>query len=94
MSWLSYLSRKTSSSRFIPEIDGLRFIAIITVVLFHLNSALAKESGLGLSNALMDMGGSKHMFSMAWWWVRLDLGVKLFFAISGFVLALPFLSSN
>ena len=91
MSWLSYLSRKTSSSRFIPEIDGLRFIAIITVVLFHLNSALAKESGLGLSNALMDMGGSKHMFSLAWWWVRLDLGVKLFFAISGFVLALPFL---
>ena len=91
MSWLSYLSRKTSSSRFIPEIDGLRFIAIITVVLFHLNSALAKESGLGLSNAFMDMGGSKHMFSLAWWWVRLDLGVKLFFAICGFVLALPFL---
>jgi len=91
MSWLSYLSRKTSSSRFIPEIDGLRFIAIITVVLFHLNSALAKESGLGLSNALMDMGGSKQMFSLAWWWVRLDLGVKLFFAISGFVLDLPFL---
>lgn len=37
------------------------------------------------------MGGAKSEFSLAWWWVRLDLGVKVFFAISGFVLVLPFL---
>jgi peptidoglycan/LPS O-acetylase OafA/YrhL len=37
------------------------------------------------------MGGAKMIFSLAWWWIRLDLGVKVFFAISGFVLALPFL---
>jgi peptidoglycan/LPS O-acetylase OafA/YrhL len=47
--------------------------------------------GLGLLNALFEMGGAKSDFSLAWWWVRLDLGVKVFFAISGFVLALPFL---
>ncbi len=85
------LSRKTSSNSFIPEIDGLRFFAIITVVLFHLNTALSKEVGIGLSGAFEAMGGEKNLFSMAWWWVRWDLGVKVFFAISGFVLALPFL---
>jgi peptidoglycan/LPS O-acetylase OafA/YrhL len=36
------------------------------------------------------MGGEYNCFSLAWWIVRLDLGVKVFFAISGFVLALPF----
>ena len=39
------LKRKTNSVSFIPEIDGLRFFAIITVVLFHLNSALSKSLG-------------------------------------------------
>ena len=91
MRLLSSLSRKTSSSSFIPEIDGLRFLAIITVVLYHLNTAFSKELGIGLSQALDAMGGVKTNFYLAWWWVRLDLGVKLFFAISGFVLALPFL---
>src|SRR6056300_541076 len=91
MRLLSSLSRKTSSSSFIPEIVGLRFLAIITVVLYHLNTAFSKELGIGLSQALDAMGGAKTNFSLAWWWVRLDLGVKLFFAISGFVLALPFL---
>lgn len=87
---LKKFKRHTLSSNFIPEIDGLRFLAIITVVLFHLNSAFSKESEIGLTQALVEMGGAKSEFSMAWWWVRLDLGVKVFFAISGFVLALPF----
>lgn len=91
MRLLGHFQRKTASNNFIPEIDGLRFLAIITVLLYHLNTVFSKEVGLGLSNALMAMGGSKSEFSLAWWWVRLDLGVKVFFAISGFVLALPFL---
>lgn len=91
MKLLGHFQRKTASNSFIPEIDGLRFLAIITVVLYHLNTAFSKEIELGLSNALMEMGGPKSEFSMAWWWARLDLGVKVFFAISGFVLALPFL---
>lgn len=88
---LNNFQRKTASNNFIPEIDGLRFLAIITVVLYHLNTALSREMGLGLSNAMVEMGGAKTNFSLAWWWIRLDLGVKVFFAISGFVLALPFL---
>lgn len=87
----SKLKRDTTSSGFIPEIDGLRFFAIFTVVLFHLNTAISKELGLSLENIFDQMGGQRVQFSLAWFWVRLDLGVKVFFAISGFVLALPFL---
>ena len=91
MGWLSNFQRKTSSNNFIPEIDGLRFFAIITVVIFHLNTAIAKELGIELFEAMNRLGGSNNLFSWAWWVVRMDLGVKVFFAISGFVLALPFL---
>jgi len=35
------LARITSSGRVIPEIDGLRFIAIGSVVLYHLSAFLA-----------------------------------------------------
>jgi peptidoglycan/LPS O-acetylase OafA/YrhL len=91
MKFISSLSRRTSSNQFIPEIDGLRFLAIITVVFYHLNTSLSKEIGIDLQNSLEIMGGSKNTLSLAWWWIRLDLGVKVFFAISGFVLALPFL---
>lgn len=91
MKFFNSLSRKTASNHFIPEIDGLRFLAIITVVFYHLNTALSKEIGTGLQNSLELMGGAKNTLSLAWWWIRLDLGVKVFFTISGFVLALPFL---
>lgn len=85
------LKRKTNATHFIPEIDGLRFFAIITVVLFHLNSSLSKSLGLSASDGIDALGGKYDLFQMGWWVLRLDLGVKVFFAISGFVLALPFL---
>jgi len=82
--------RSTNSAYFIPEIDGLRFYAIITVVIFHLNTAFSKHLGL-TDLGLSLLGGKNALGSPAWWLVRLDLGVKVFFAISGMVLALPFL---
>jgi peptidoglycan/LPS O-acetylase OafA/YrhL len=92
MNWLKKsISRNTLSNNFIPEIDGMRFLAIITVVLYHLNTVFSREIGVGLTNALVTMRGPMNTLSLAWWWVRLDLGVKVFFAISGFVLSLPFL---
>lgn len=91
--FLNSLSRKTNSNTFIPQLDGLRFLAIFTVVLYHLNTALAKESDIGLDKVFELMGGKDNLFSVAWWWVRLDLGVKIFFTISGFILALPFLKN-
>lgn len=88
-SFLSKFQRSTNSTNFIPEIDGLRFYAIITVVIFHLNTAYSRQIGLNdLGIALM--GGRYNIQDWAWWIIRLDMGVKVFFAISGFVLALPF----
>jgi peptidoglycan/LPS O-acetylase OafA/YrhL len=69
--------RVTTHKEFIPQIDGLRFVAIASVVLFHIYSDL--EDGL----------------ISAPWPGNGDLakrGVELFFAISGFILAVPFAS--
>jgi peptidoglycan/LPS O-acetylase OafA/YrhL len=84
------LSRKTNSKLFIPEIDGLRFFAILTVVIFHLNTAFAREIDLTVIQSINFLGGA-NSFGWGWILMRLDLGVKVFFAISGFILALPFL---
>jgi peptidoglycan/LPS O-acetylase OafA/YrhL len=88
------LKRKTTSNNFIKQIDGLRFLAISTVILFHLNTAVSKEVLGDLNQSFNSMGGTTNTFSLAWWWVRLDLGVKVFFCISGFILALPFLKHH
>ncbi len=80
---LKKLQRETSSGRFIPEIDGLRFLAILWVVLFHLEGyVLARtpdpfreDPGTSLLHRILSAG---------------DQGVPLFFVISGFILALPF----
>jgi len=42
--WAKF-TRITTSGRFIPEIDGLRFIAIISVVVYHF---------LGIASVRMD----------------------------------------
>jgi peptidoglycan/LPS O-acetylase OafA/YrhL len=74
---LQRLSRETSSGRFIPEMDGLRFVAITMVVLFHLNGyLLAKSSSEPDWLAQIASVGFR--------------GVELFFVISGFILGLPF----
>jgi peptidoglycan/LPS O-acetylase OafA/YrhL len=84
---LKYLRRKTNSLAFIPEIDGLRFFAIITVVIFHINTALSDSLGFDWKAFY----GIASPADVGWWISRLDLGVKVFFAISGFILAMPFL---
>jgi peptidoglycan/LPS O-acetylase OafA/YrhL len=78
-SWLS-LRRVTSGGGFIPQIDGLRFIAIASVLLFHIHSWL-KDNGVIASPIAHSawMNGAPHR-----------RGVELFFVISGFILGLPF----
>ena len=80
---LAQLSRETTSGRFIPEMDGLRFVAIGMVILFHLNGYLAAKSGASLAPS-----------AQSEWLAQLALvgfrGVELFFVISGFILGLPF----
>lgn len=81
------LQRVTHSGRFIPEVDGLRFIAIASVVLYHLcGQLIAKSNGdfaeSGAVSPLARLLDSGHF------------GVQLFFAISGFILALPFAAQH
>jgi peptidoglycan/LPS O-acetylase OafA/YrhL len=81
---LSSLRRVTSSGRFIPEIDGLRFAAILAVYVYHVNAYLLEKGthtpGDGSQGLLVRALEHGHY------------GVQLFFIISGFVLALPFAS--
>jgi peptidoglycan/LPS O-acetylase OafA/YrhL len=83
---LGRLRRVTSSGRFIPEIDGLRFVAIMTVVVYHL---------LGY---LLERGQRFDGDPTRSWAFRIfehgNSGVQLFFVISGFILALPFASHH
>jgi peptidoglycan/LPS O-acetylase OafA/YrhL len=85
------LSRITSSGVFITEVDGLRFVAIMSVVLMHqLSSFLNNVEPFGAVNLPADYPGLMKQDFL----IRLlrygDFGVPLFFLISGFVLALPF----
>ncbi|MEI7732787.1 MAG: acyltransferase [Verrucomicrobiota bacterium] len=80
---LSKLSRITSHGGFLPEIDGLRFVAIMSVIIYHLHDYWIKkpvvaryEEGLGRFIEVLALQG---------WF-----GVQLFFVISGFILTLPF----
>lgn len=81
MRMVSLLRRETSGGAFVPEVDGLRFFAVVLVFLFHLDGYVrdrmvkpTEPIGQALSTIFA------HGF----------VGVQLFFAISGFVLALPF----
>jgi peptidoglycan/LPS O-acetylase OafA/YrhL len=80
--WLQ-LRRITSGSSWIPEIDGLRFVAIASVVLFHLASQVGSKSGVTFTTHGWYAGlvGAMH---------RGDIGVRIFFVISGFILGRPF----
>jgi peptidoglycan/LPS O-acetylase OafA/YrhL len=79
---LSRLYRVTSGGKFIPEIDGLRFVAVLSVVLFHSHMYLFANSGGALASPVWA--------GLSWVMLRGWFGVQLFFAISGFILALPF----
>lgn len=80
---LNKLSRETSSGRFIPEMDGLRFVAIGLVVLFHLNGYLQVKSPV-------EFAASPDTSWLALVATQGRRGVELFFVISGFILGLPF----
>jgi peptidoglycan/LPS O-acetylase OafA/YrhL len=76
---LRHLSRESSSGQFIAEIDGLRFIAIMAVVLYHANRFTLEKSRHALDLDYLGILLSQGFF-----------GVQLFFVISGFVIAYPF----
>lgn len=90
--WLAgRLSRVTSSGDLIPEIDGLRFLAIFAVILHHTMAIYLPRSGrAGVVRAPEEWFAAAQQS-----WLVLaaycgHFGVHLFFVISGFILALPF----
>jgi peptidoglycan/LPS O-acetylase OafA/YrhL len=76
----------TRDGRWIPEVDGLRFVAISSVFLHHVMQAATLGSGR------ISDGQTRY-----WWLKRFlddgDRGVMLFFVISGMILAMPFARS-
>lgn len=90
MNIINLFVRSTNSKSFIPEIDGLRFFAIITVIIYHMNTAYLKQIGYTYEE-WKNLVGVNQFSDLGWWIIRLDIGVKVFFAISGFILSLPFL---
>jgi peptidoglycan/LPS O-acetylase OafA/YrhL len=91
---LARLSRRTSTGRYLPEVDGIRFVAITWVVLFH---AKIVSSVVADARVVAPPFGNAHGTDLANGLVGLlvqpgQFGVHLFFVLSGFVLALPFAS--
>lgn len=82
---LNRLSRITSRGHYIGEIDGLRFFAIAAVVLLHTAVHLNRSFPGDFSTDAAESIASGFF-------LRGGLGVDVFFAISGFILALPFIS--
>ena len=82
LSGLPYNLRRVTSGRgFIGEIDGLRFLAILPVVLQHFSERVYRGVSplrSASDTTLADIFSHGH------------IGVYIFFAISGFILALPF----
>ncbi len=79
------LSRVMSRGRYIPEIDGLRFVAIMMVVAFHVRGYVAAKFAPAGGWAVppdQDWLGRAALHG--------HFGVQLFFVISGFVLGRPF----
>jgi peptidoglycan/LPS O-acetylase OafA/YrhL len=77
------LRRITTSVGYMPEIDGIRFLAIFSVIIFHLTGDIVHHSAPEQVIAF----SANPLFWIA---NHLGFGVEAFFVLSGFVLALPF----
>lgn len=81
------LRRSTATSTFLPVLDGLRFLAIIPVVLQHMSERViriseARHLTTSLDYELMNAIPSGR------------LGVDLFFVISGLIISYPFIYAH
>lgn len=77
---LRHLARPQPAQRFVPQIDGLRCVAILSVILYHLQGFVASRRPHAA-----DEGWVNRLFEQG------HFGVPLFFALSGYILCSPFL---
>jgi peptidoglycan/LPS O-acetylase OafA/YrhL len=77
------LLRKTSGRPVIKEIDGLRAVAIIAVLLSHFNLHLTKA--MGLDETFLYSQPVSRFLELC------GNGVSIFFCISAFILSIPFI---
>ena len=77
------LRRVTSGGKFISEIDGLRFVAIMPVLIQHMAERFERNTPIQFSTPVNE-NFTSFLASRGF------LGVYIFFVISGFILALPF----
>ena len=80
----SKLKRKPRSGLYVPEIDGLRFIAIFAVILFHAHIYYFQEPLISDFTEVPASRWIEYTIGKGWY------GVQLFFIISGFIICLPF----
>ena len=84
MQWLlKNLKRPNSGRAYLPFVDGIRFVAILPVVILHANERFLRYV-YGEHNLEGATEQVSYLIS------RGAIGVMIFFALSGFVLALPF----
>lgn len=81
--FISYIKRPVQAKAWIPQIDGLRFLAILPVVFQHLQERCLANAPAFNRATIMDQ-------PFFYFISRGTVGVFLFFAISGFVVAMPF----
>lgn len=81
------LKRPSTGHSYIPFVDGIRFVAILPVVILHANERFLKYV-YGEENLTGTNEQISYLIS------RGAIGVMIFFALSGFVLALPFAKGN
>lgn len=79
--------RRISSGPYQPEIDGLRFLAIIPVVLSHILLSVVRNGNYGTIDWSEDVGLFNLLNSGSF-------GVLLFFGISGYILSMPYFMAN
>ena len=88
-------ARLTSSVAFIPQIDGLRTLAMFLVFMHHVFAIyLETTHRLGTQSLPRDWGMIFSRSPLVPWALNLNIGIPFFCAISGFVLTIPFARSR
>ena len=82
--FLDKLKRSPARGRYIPELDGLRFLAILGVVLYHAHCHFFPAEPIEQWNSVEPNRWAEYLIGKGYF------GVQLFFIISGFIIAIPF----